>query len=622
MWGVAAAADGTALDASFDYLYVEANEGGSTGGHAAIRLGDDTYHFQYGADGLLQMSRDDSSDFLTEYALLRNRTIHVSRVPVSVETHAALERAFARRYLSQRAQLRRLALARETRRLVEALPVADRPEREEPAELSIRAAGFFDRDRTDSSAVLLRLRSAIERAYGPDAVEVRERRLRRRIGRAATAEILPRDAGSPQTDRLPLGSAASGLSRESLTALTALEVLGSAPSLASDWKREIPELALDDPRRERARELRDSLERELVDLFDSRRSDWGEAFLVGMARLGALQASIDAGRLIVLDAFPDDAHTLDPEGERWDEVGPELLARDRERMESAAVRVFASADYREFEYARLEAAANRFAEMRAGVDPGDPIRLARGRLRPEHTGPSAPVVLPALGEPVRRALAERARFDEKEYRRALRGLYGYNVITQNCVSAIFDTIDVALGELAGADAPEAVRAESIARLGGYVDPGASLAFIPFVSSRSVRSEYRPDETFVVPSDRNAKLAVMRRQENDLWVHLRESNVLTTTIHSRSQDDSVFFFFTEDVVATRPLYGVFNLSAGLGGSVAGLLTLPFDRGDLLLDGLKGVFASFPELFFFNIRKGSNDFVLSGGERDGRDELALR
>jgi len=187
MWGAVAAADGTELDASFDYLYVEANEGGSTGGHAAIRLGDDTYHFQYGADGLLQMSRDDSSDFLTEYALLRNRTIHVSRVPVSVETHAALSRAFARRYLSQRAQLRRLALARETRRLVEALPVADRPEREEPVELSIRAAGFFDRDRTNSSAVLLRLRSGIERAYGPDGVEVRERRLRRRIGRAATA---------------------------------------------------------------------------------------------------------------------------------------------------------------------------------------------------------------------------------------------------------------------------------------------------------------------------------------------------------------------------------------------------------------------------------------------------
>jgi hypothetical protein len=336
-----------------------------------------------------------------------------------------------------------------------------------------------------------------------------------------------------------------------------------------------------------------------------------------MARLGALQASIDSGWLVFLDAFPDEAQQLEPQGDRWDAVGPELLARDRERFEDAAARVFASSEYRELDYARLEAAANRFAEMRAGVEGDEPIRMARGRLRPEHAGPSAPVALPRLTEPQRRALLARAKSDERDYRRGLRELYGYHVIDQNCVTAIFETIDVSLAVLGGSREPQAVRAESIARLGGYVAPRASLDFIPFVSSRSVRSRYRDVDAFVIQSDRNAKLQAMQRQENDLWVHLRESNVMTSTIHSRSRDDSVFLFFTEDVVATRPVYGVFNLSAGIGGSVAGLFTLPFDRGDLLLDGLKGALFSFPELFFFNIRKGANDFALAGSERDDPD-----
>ena len=42
-----ALAPGAAAAATFDYLYIESNEGGSSGGHAAVRLGDDTWHFQY-----------------------------------------------------------------------------------------------------------------------------------------------------------------------------------------------------------------------------------------------------------------------------------------------------------------------------------------------------------------------------------------------------------------------------------------------------------------------------------------------------------------------------------------------------------------------------------------------
>ena len=68
---------------TIDYLYVEANEAGGSGGHAAIRFGDRVFHFQWTDAGLLGVSREDFEGFRRHYALLENRTIRVIRIPVS-----------------------------------------------------------------------------------------------------------------------------------------------------------------------------------------------------------------------------------------------------------------------------------------------------------------------------------------------------------------------------------------------------------------------------------------------------------------------------------------------------------------------------------------------------------
>ena len=49
------------------------------------------------------------------------------------------------------------------------------------------------------------------------------------------------------------------------------------------------------------------------------------------------------------------------------------------------------------------------------------------------------------------------------------------------------------------------------------------------------------------------------------------------------------------------------ATGLGATLVGVATLPFDRGKTLWAGLKGVMFSLPELVFFNIRKGSFDYI---------------
>ena len=58
---------------------------------------------------------------------------------------------------------------------------------------------------------------------------------------------------------------------------------------------------------------------------------------------------------------------------------------------------------------------------------------------------------------------------------------------------------------------------------------------------------------------------------------------------------------------RPLFGAFNLLVGLGQSLLGVVTLPFEGPDRLISGTRGVLFSVPELAFVNLRKGSMAYV---------------
>lgn len=570
--------------ASFDYFYVEANEGGSAGGHAAMRFGGDTYHFQYAPSGLLEMARTPTGEFLSEYALLSNRSIHVTRIAVDPETRTTLRRAFDRRYWRERRALRRLALLEEAPDWL-AEGFVRKP---------VAGAGYFDPG--VRSAATLRLRARIESRHGSGVLARREREARERVLAAATDE---RDAGLPEA----LDAA--------LSALTAVELLRAERGLAPEAlvRDPHPSARLDDDDRASLARIRDGLEERLVELFVSRRPDWGTPFLVGLARLLALDLSLERGRLVFLDSFPSDAQGFRPDGEHWRHVGPELLDQAQRRFDAARGRLLADDHFRELDFTRLEEAANHLATMRGGVERGAEIRTARGRLLPRRPGPGA--VLTGLD---RGALSRALALARDGQRRALEESSSYDVIGHNCVTALFETIDRALAGLSGDASPAALHAESVHRLGGAVRPGESLAFVPFVSSRQVRARYRVIDAFEIVSDRQARLRRMRREEPDLWVALRESNVLSSTLYERSRDDSLFLFFTEDDWALRPVYGAINLAVGVGGSAAGLVTAAFDRGELLVDGLRGVLASLPELFFVNIRKGSNDYVLTGPERD--------
>ena len=96
----AAAADDGAH--TVEYLYIEPNSGGSSGGHVAIRLDDAVYHFQQGDLGTIRLTKDPFDAFEHAYRALGNRRIRAEVAAVSPETFEHVRRYVDVRYRVER----------------------------------------------------------------------------------------------------------------------------------------------------------------------------------------------------------------------------------------------------------------------------------------------------------------------------------------------------------------------------------------------------------------------------------------------------------------------------------------------------------------------------------------
>ena len=612
-----------------DYLYVDANEGGASGGHAAIRFGDEVFHFEYRAPRTVRLRRDDFGSLRYRYTILDNRTIEIQRIPVTDDTYRLLRDEFARRYMVQDQHLRAQAAIAADRQLLTAL-LAHGAGRAPEEPIHLEGVGFFfDRARpptarprpepdavtpdatAPAASALMALRARVAEAYGEEFLDDAIEALRGRLLDLAPGEHAdrPRNLSAELPPAAAYGFA--GRYQDLFVSLMALEALRDARPLRLEGVTGGGP-ALDDADRELIARLTAALESSLVRLVRSSRPDWGFPLLVGMARLVALDETLRSGAWMFLDAFPPDAQVIAAEQVRQaPALTRALLDEARGDFTAARTRLATRAEDRpgfpEADFVALEAAGNRLIEITRTVDGQRPMRLALGLGVPSRDAVLDEPIVPLVAAEALARHAARAREYEDAYETELRRLYGYNVVTRNCVTEIFRTIDAALAATLPDADPDAIRRESVRRLGGHVDVEHTLTFIPAASAHTVHDAYAVSETIEIPSYRLAALARLYRQDNTARVYLRESNTLTSTLYRRNPADSAFLFFTDDMIPLRPLLGAVNIVAGLGVSAAGLFALPIDGGDLLRSGLKGVLFSLPELAFFNIRKGSLIFA---------------
>jgi hypothetical protein len=332
----------------------------------------------------------------------------------------------------------------------------------------------------------------------------------------------------------------------------------------------------------------------VVELLRSERPDRSRALLLAIARHHALAESAARGQLVLLDAYAGEATFL-PEAER---PRPESLARLAAELAPVVQKgrgtVLTREAFDEAQYNLLEVAAAVVREYERGAA-GGPVRKLPRRALPAAPGalPFAPARADAaqLGAAAASAAAARAGEEAR-----VRAAYQYGVLDRNCVTELARLVNETFAE------------DDVARaLGASLTPGAGLTFIPFAFFDAVTEHLRVAHVETIPSYRTRELARLEREEPAALLRLREAVTLSSSIYTPRLRDSSFLFFTDDVALRRPLLGVANLFYAGGRSVYGLAAAPFDGAKRLRAAGTGAWYSLPELAFFNIRKGTFDWV---------------
>lgn len=555
---------------SLAWIYAEANTGSSSGGHVALLVRDTVYHVQQWPDGLYRLERQDWPTFRYLYAGLGNRTLALAHLDVA---EADVERAhdhLARAYVAQQAQRRqreRLALDRDWL-------AAWRAGRAPPP---LAGAGLLAPGGAPDPHALA-LRAAVQERFGADFLP---------------AEIARQDA---HARALPVEPARGIELRETLLLAETLRALEEAWPIAA--QATLPsEGFLAEPLAPEesagANRHADAQRDAVLALLASRRPDRGLALAIAAARHQALRRSAERGVAVLLDPY---AGLVRPDAA--DAAGPATWTRRADEM-AAVLRggraiVLGAKSFDEAQYHLLELGAGVYREYALGAA-GEPVRkLPRNALpsaaRSVAFRPDADAaVLAAAERDADEALAAQDR--------RLAALYPYGVVRRNCVTEIVRLLNEAF-------AGEAARA-----LGAELEPGAGFDFVPFAFFRSVTNRLRVAQIEIVPSHRERELARVLAEDPRLPRRLGESITWSSSIYTPRLRDGTFLFFTDDVLLRRPLLGLGNLGYAAGSSVLGLVAAPFDGAAHLRAAGSGVWYSVPELFFFNIRKGTFEWVPS-------------
>ncbi len=619
----------TAESASFNYLYIEASEGNSSGGHTAIQFDDDIYHYQHLDSGLIRLFRREKTEFHFLYRYLQNRPMHLSRIDVTDDTFLRLKDQFKWQFLSQERQFKLLDDLHKDRifiryliRLLTAGHAA--VDADAASVMRLRGVGLFYPEpglppqfkdiesANQQSRSIQNLRQKVEQRYGSDFLLHRRKQLESQI-KALSPRYWPATDSNVAGEKFPssIYSFADSYS-DYLTALYAINALIDAPPLQTDafFQMNQETFGISKAERQGLLDLRNHLEASLVKSINSGRPDWGYAVLVNMARYIAVDVSLQSGFWVFIDDFAENSEWVRPAQylEHGDQI--RILISDARAVLERSLQTAATGErLSETDYSRIEMAANRYAELLKSEQHRD------FRFNGEKALPSKSIGFP-LGpvpdlttEQLSTALSAVDNI-ESSLLEKLNQEHRYDLIGRNCVTELFRTINQALltpyrsGDQR-TDPSDLVIKESEKRLGGYVD--GPYNFIPFVSYQSVLDHYHVTKRTDLNSYREQELARLKTRKNPMLTALRESNIVSSRLYRYNPDDALFLFFTDDNVLLRPVMGLVNTAAGIGQGVYGFFSWPLDSGKNLKSGATGILMSLPELFFFNMRKGSYKYL---------------
>ncbi|EMJ97538.1 hypothetical protein LEP1GSC192_3532 [Leptospira sp. B5-022] len=568
-----------------DFIYVDANTGQSSGGHSALRFEDTVIHFQYYPDEIFRVVRESYERFSYSYNTYSNRTSKIARVGISENDLDKIRTGFEKLALIQFKHLKNLESIRAD---VQFLKELQSPEKN----IGIKTFGYFKKEEgTKISSLKEKLNSALGKGW---LGKIRTQ-IKKELNSAFTDGKfkLFSEAPSVQNGNYPFykeGISSWFLPR--LEKLSVLEILDLKYSLDPEAIFLSSGNSLNEEERIKIVSLRDSLEFSIIELIKEENSNWGHSVLVNLARYLVLEKSLEDGKLYFLVTFPESVSQITPttwsKDKRGVQASSELLLEASKTFREERLK---SESLTEENYLTWEDLENRDWELRTGLSRGISIRNTFDRLSPDLSG-SFVFSFPTPESQLISEYLHRSEKEEEAYYENLKRFYTFKLITKNCTSEIFDSLEFILNEK---------DYEKV--LGKRIDPHSSLTFIPFIAYDSITEKWNVKEETLELSHRKAALEKLYGSNPKWKTYLKESNVFSSEIYQPNLDDHMFVFFTDDTILLRPIYGIVNLGWGIGNFALGIFTSPFDKGKRAKDGLQSAFFSLPELVFFNIRKGT-------------------
>ena len=570
-----------------EFIYLEANTGSASGGHVALKRGEQVFHFQNDR-GSSRLSRDEWGRFRHTYNNLENRNIHLARVPLRAQDAEQIGDHLNLLFLVQNRQLDFLSALQRDVHLLEAFQTA------QPATLP--GVGFFSE--TQKSPVMSELRHNVEEALGSDFIMGEMARLRLKLTTLLYGAPAIETAAFSTLHYPNYPSTFSEQIEDLYTRWFALNIIQKGLSIrenglinASQIEGPSRSSPLTDAERVGLTAYRFQLRDSILTALKSEYIGGASPLPLAVARFQATSMSLASDSFLLMAHPPEDGLSIPltiTEDRRplLNDLRQRLI-RDLPRLR----RAFGEMP-EELPYHQLEDNISTLQEVEHGLKTGQDIRVSRRSMSPRGMGlallPMSRMSTQELDRAHQHAISRQAQFQNQ-----FDVSHAYRLLDRNCVTELIQSINTAFP-----DERTATKA-----LGGLILPGESQGFIPFRFFELVRARYPVETVTTLPSFRNRGLRHMALNGASLLDQMEEIMVPTARLYQARSEDSAFLLFTDDTIWPRPLFGVINLIYGIGTTGAGLVASPLDQGERMKAGMRGVLFSLPELLFWNIRKGS-------------------
>lgn len=578
---------------TLEYLYINASEGSASGGHIALRFDEETFHFQHYDGGIIRVVKDLNSDFDYQYRYLENRRFYIANIELKAEAYQQLYEHFIYLFFQQKQQ--NAYLHEINRNLAFFQQQLDSPL------LAISAAGLLKTtpDKEDRRQLLAgsKLHAAINKRYGKYFVDNKLLELQSLLQNLSATSEWINDAHVLANNFINIPYSYASQAVDISSKILLLQGIRQLNPL-NEESYFIPLDSSFDLSKSEVRQLKhfqEQLIQQLVKLLNSNRPDWGKSGFILYARILSLELSMQTGRFVFLNSYSENSVVIEePEIKKYQDLLQAQKQGVLAYIQDEKAQLFvAEQGINEKSYSLFEMLSNYYSEREIGLLQFRGIRVSGEQRLPSKPIPFPKAMYPQLNSDERSKRVQVLEVTKKDYLHKITQRYKYNVLSRNCVTEIFSEFERAKID----DKQLKIISEQINR---EVAP-----FIPFQSFNSLAEKHKVTEQ---DSFRQQRLVEMYATENNTQVFFREFNTLTASDYKFNDNDSLFLFFTDDAVWNRPLLGFGNLFVSSAYTLYGALIAPFDAGKSFKKGGMGMVMSFPELVFFNIRKGSYQYLL--------------